>query len=86
MLAGIVLFAAASIRRDKKKQQALEGQASKGYLTGVIILIIAGICSAMFNLALVAGKPIEILAAANGAGGSMSPMPPGCCPFRPGER
>jgi L-rhamnose-H+ transport protein len=67
MLVGIVLFALASIRRDKKKQQASEGPASNAYVRGVIILVIAGICSAMFNLALVAGKPIETLAAANGA-------------------
>ena len=69
MLVGIVLFAVASLRRDKRKQRSSEGAPSNLYVRGVIILIIAGICSAMFNLALVAGSPLETLAEAKGASG-----------------
>ena len=58
MIVGIIICAIAGL----KKEQAINKTdlpANKNFKKGIIICLISGVLAAMFNFALVAGKPIE---------------------------
>lgn len=71
MIAGIVVLAIAGIKREKsivtesntKNQSADKSQFLKGFL----ICLVAGVFGAMFNFALINGKPMETIAIELGA-------------------
>jgi L-rhamnose-H+ transport protein len=68
MLVGIAMCSIAGSRKDKvlKKNLASINQPTN-FTKGLIICLIAGIFGAMFNFALVAGKPLEKIAIEMGA-------------------
>jgi len=69
MITGIILCSIAGGKRDKALKAAdTVGLIEKGaYARGLIICVVAGVFGAMFNFALIAGKPLEELAMINGA-------------------
>ena len=68
MLVGIVFCALAGLQKEKALQVVTKSDDNKRKFTkGLIICILAGLLGAMFNFALLAGKPMEALAIANGA-------------------
>jgi L-rhamnose-H+ transport protein len=68
MIIGIVFSAVAGNKKEKAKQSEVSENQPKGqFKKGLIICLIAGVFGAMFNFALVAGKPMEAIAIQNGA-------------------
>jgi L-rhamnose-H+ transport protein len=68
MLVGIVFCALAGVQKEKALQVVTKSEVNKRNFTkGLIICIFAGLLGAMFNFALLAGKPMEALAIENGA-------------------
>ncbi len=65
MIIGIVICSVAGSRREKARQSVTINEKSN-FLKGLIICLMAGVCGAMFNFALIAGKPIEQQAIATG--------------------
>lgn len=66
MIAGIIICSIAGAKKDKALNRShVEGSTS--YVKGLIIACVAGLCGAMFNFALIAGKPIESISLAHGA-------------------
>jgi len=62
MMVGIAVGAKAGLLKDKVLAQAAQGQANredKPMLKGLIICIVAGVCGALINIALVVGAPIQ---------------------------
>lgn len=79
MLLGIVISALAGSFKDKalRKKDDLLSKNNK-FTKGLIICLIAGVFGAMFNFALVAGKPLEVLAIQNGASALNAANPTWC--------
>lgn len=68
MLVGIVFCALAGSQKEKALQSSSESNKKNSQFTkGLFICLFAGVFGAMFNFALLAGKPLEILAIQNGA-------------------
>lgn len=70
MIVGIVICAIAGSKKDKARKQSDEKQSVKNtaeYVAGLVMCLIAGVCGAFFNFALIAGKPIEEQAVLMGA-------------------
>jgi L-rhamnose-H+ transport protein len=70
MLIGITICSLAGRQKEKslnKLHKSEENKMKGVFLKGLIICLIAGVFGAMFNFALIAGKPIEIQAINNGA-------------------
>ncbi|MBV5343428.1 rhamnose/proton symporter RhaT, partial [bacterium] len=68
MLVGIVFCALAGLQKEKALQAIIKSDINKNKFTkGLVICIVAGTLGAMFNFALLAGKPMEALAIENGA-------------------
>jgi len=62
MLAGIVVCAVAGGKKDKALQRTEKGSSTRHtteFVKGLVMCLVAGICGAMFNFALIAGKSIE---------------------------
>lgn len=74
MVVGIVVCALAGLKREKALNSVTESTADakkkSEFIKGLIICVVAGVFGAMFNFALISGKPIEIAAIGLGA----SPM------------
>jgi L-rhamnose-H+ transport protein len=68
MILGIIVCANAGAQKEKalKKRAGTNGKSNQ-FTKGLIICIIAGFCGAMFNFALIAGKPLEEIAIKQGA-------------------
>ena len=66
MIAGIIICSIAGAKKDKALNTSrITGSTS--YAKGLVIACVAGFCGAMFNFALIAGKPLEIISLAHGA-------------------
>jgi L-rhamnose-H+ transport protein len=66
MIAGIMICSIAGAKKDKAlKTSRITGSTS--YAKGLVIACIAGFCGAMFNFALIAGKPLEKISLTHGA-------------------
>ncbi len=67
MLTGIAFCAIAGFQKEKvlRKKNRISTKTSQ-FTKGLIICLVSGVFGAMFNFALVAGKPIELLAIQNG--------------------
>jgi L-rhamnose-H+ transport protein len=79
MLVGIVFCALAGLQKEKALQALTKSDVNKRKFTkGLIVCIIAGVLGAMFNFALLAGKPMETLALENGASILNSANPTWC--------
>ncbi len=66
MIAGIIICSVAGAKKDKALNPT-RVTGSTSYVKGLIIACVAGFCGAMFNFALIAGKPIEQISLAHGA-------------------
>lgn len=58
MIIGITICAVAGNLRAKAKNLSVKDD-NKPFIKGLIICLVAGVCGAMFNFALIAGRPIE---------------------------
>ncbi|MFC2086688.1 L-rhamnose/proton symporter RhaT [Bacteroidota bacterium] len=69
MVIGIIFCSIAGARRDKALKAINESASIEKdlFLKGLILCIMAGVFGAMFNFALIAGKPLEEQAIINGA-------------------
>ncbi len=68
MLGGILFCAIAGSQKEKALQKRENNTLKNNHFTkGLIICLIAGVFGAMFNFALVAGKPMEVLSVQHGA-------------------
>lgn len=70
MLGGIAVCSVAGARKEKALRSAEEKSEHKDkgvFVKGLIVCLVAGVFGAMFNFALIAGKPIEEQAVAAGA-------------------
>ncbi len=70
MIFGVIICSIAGAKRDKalKTNAKTDIMIEKGsFLKGLVVCIIAGVFGAMFNFALIAGRPIEEQALLNGA-------------------
>lgn len=70
MIVGIVIFSIAGARREKvlgTNDPAAKGSEKGNFMKGLSICVLAGVFGAMFNFALIHGKPIEEQALAHGA-------------------
>lgn len=77
MIIGVVICSVAGNRREKSRQARTMDEKSS-FLKGLIICLVAGVCGAMFNFALIAGKPIEQQAVANGVNPLNAPYATWC--------
>jgi L-rhamnose-H+ transport protein len=70
MLVGIAVCSVAGAKKEKALRSG-EGESTKRgkgvFVKGLIVCLVAGVFGAMFNFALIAGKPIEEQAVAAGA-------------------
>ena len=66
MIAGIIVCSIAGAKKDRALNSS-QTRGSTPYAKGLIIACIAGFCGAMFNFALIAGKPLEKISIAHGA-------------------
>jgi L-rhamnose-H+ transport protein len=70
MLIGIVICAVAGAKKDKAVQNTKDSSSKKHtaeFVKGLVMCLIAGVCGAMFNFALISGKSIENIAVKMGA-------------------
>jgi L-rhamnose-H+ transport protein len=71
MIAGIVLLAIAGMKREKAlsndTNSKVQNSEKSQFLKGFIICLVAGVFGAMFNFALINGKPMETIAIGLGA-------------------
>ena len=71
MVVGIVVCAIAGLKREKAVNSASEttvdAKNKSEFVKGLVICIVAGVFGAMFNFALISGKPIETIAIGLGA-------------------
>lgn len=67
-VAGVVVCGWAGFKKEKDINAANLGKAGFNMTVGLLLTIIAGVLSGVFNLSLEYGKPIADMAAANGAG------------------
>ena len=69
MISGIIVCAIAGLKREKVLNPNKDGlnNTKSDFTKGLIICLVAGVFGAMFNFALIHGKPMEILAISMGA-------------------
>jgi len=67
-IVGVVTCGWAGVRKEKDLSAADAGAAGFNMAVGLVLTIIAGVLSGVFNLSLEYGKPIADMAAQNGAG------------------
>ncbi len=67
-IAGVVVCGLAGFKKEKDLNAANLGKAGVNMTVGLLLTIVAGVLSGVFNLSLEYGKPIADMAAANGAG------------------
>jgi L-rhamnose-H+ transport protein len=65
---GVVICGWAGFRKEKDLKQSNIGKAGFNMTVGLLLTIVAGVLSGVFNLSLEYGKPIADMAAQNGAG------------------
>ena len=66
MIVGIIICSIAGAKKDKALN-ASQSSGAPSYKKGLLIAVVAGFCGAMFNFAMIAGKPMEKIAMAHGA-------------------
>lgn len=62
MITGVVFCAVAGLNSERPVEQKKNLNSKKDYFKGIVICLIAGVFGAMFNFALINGKPIEMIA------------------------
>lgn len=71
MIAGIIVLAIAGMKREKalapQSKTTVENPEKSQFLKGFLICLVAGVFGAMFNFALINGKPMETIAIGLGA-------------------
>jgi len=67
-ITGVVICGWAGFRKEKDLKQSNIGKAGFNMTVGLLLTIVAGVLSGVFNLSLEYGKPIADMAAQNGAG------------------
>lgn len=79
MLIGIVICAIAGAKKEQAvNKSTINEKKNKNFSKGLIICIVSGVLGAMFNFALIAGKPMEVLAVQNGASSLNAANPTWC--------
>ena len=66
MVVGIIICSLAGAKKEKALN-SLQPSGASSYKKGLLIAGAAGLCGAMFNFALIAGKPMEKIAISHGA-------------------
>jgi L-rhamnose-H+ transport protein len=67
-LTGVIICGWAGFKKEKDLNQANIGKAGFNMTVGLLLTIVAGVLSGVFNLSLEYGQPIADMAAKNGAG------------------
>ena len=67
-ITGVVICGWAGFRKEKDLKQSNMGKAGFNMTVGLLLTIVAGVLSGVFNLSLEYGQPIADMAAQNGAG------------------
>lgn len=67
-LVGVVICGWAGFRKEKDLRLQTEGRQKFNMTVGLLLTVVAGVLSGVFNLSLEYGKPIADMAARNGAG------------------
>jgi L-rhamnose-H+ transport protein len=67
-LTGVIICGWAGFRKEKDLKQSNIGKAGFNMTVGLLLTIVAGVLSGVFNLSLEYGQPIADMAAQNGAG------------------
>lgn len=68
LLTGVSICGFAGRRRERDSP-SLPGRKEGGYATGIVLCVVSGVFSSFFNVGMVAGRPVQELAASSGAPG-----------------